>query len=63
MDQNMKDTDNRLISILEACKRLGIGRWAIYQQINKKALRTVKIGGRRLICVKSLNDFITSMER
>ena|GEM_PF-6162043 len=29
-------TDMRLVSILEACKLLGIGRWSVYQQINKK---------------------------
>ena len=59
----MKDTDMRLISIPEACKRLGIGHWAVYQQINKRALKTVKIGKRRLVSVKSLNEFIASLEQ
>jgi excisionase family DNA binding protein len=64
MEQNIaKDNDMRLISIPEACKRLGIGHWSVYQQINKKALRTVKIGKRRLVSVRALNDFITSLER
>jgi len=62
MDNN-SDTDMCLISIPEACKRLGIGSWAMYQQINKKALKTVKIGGRRLVCIKSLNEFIVAMEK
>ena len=63
MEQNTtQNNDMRLISIPEACKRLGIGHWAVYQQINKRALKTVKIGGRRLVCVKSLNEFITTME-
>ena len=62
MDQNIKE-DMRLISIPETCKRLGIGHWAVYQQINKKALKTVKIGKRRLVSVKALNDFIVSREQ
>ena len=64
MEQNViKDTDMRLISVQEACKRLGIGHWAVYQQINKRALKTVKIGGRRLISVKTLNEYITALEQ
>jgi predicted DNA-binding transcriptional regulator AlpA len=35
----INDNDIRLISIPEACKRLGIGHWAIYQQISKKSLK------------------------
>jgi excisionase family DNA binding protein len=64
MEQDItKDTDMQLIGIPEACKRLGIGHWSVYQQINKKALRTVKIGKRRLVSVKALNDFIASREQ
>lgn len=62
MEQN-NHNDIRLISIREACKRLGIGNWAIYQQINKRKLKTVKIGGRRLVSIKSLNEFITALEK
>ena len=60
---NILDSEMCLISIPEASKRLGIGNWAVYQQINKGALKTVKIGGRRLVSVKTLNEFITSSER
>ena len=64
MEQNtIKDTDMRLLSIPEACKRLGIGHWAMYQQINKRALKTVKIGKRRLVSTRALNEFIESLER
>ena len=58
-----KDTDIYLISIPEACKRLGIGHWSIYQQINKKSLKTVKIGKRRLVSVRAINEFIASLEQ
>jgi excisionase family DNA binding protein len=62
MNKNNHD-EIRLISIPEACKRLGIGSWAMYQQINQKALKTVKIGGRRLVSTKVLNEFIESLEQ
>ena len=63
MEQNIKDAELRLLSIPEACKRLGIGHWAMYQQIHRKALKTVKIGKRRLVSTRALEDFINSMER
>ena len=63
MEQNNKDMDMRLISIPEACKRLGIGHWLVYEQIHRKALKTVKIGKRRLVSIKALNEFIASMEQ
>jgi excisionase family DNA binding protein len=64
MEQNIiNDIDIRLISVREACKRLGIGNWAIYQQISKKALKTVKIGKRRLVSLNALNEFISSLEQ
>jgi excisionase family DNA binding protein len=63
MEQKISDTDMRLISIPEASKRLGIGVWAVYQQIQKRNLKTVKIGGRRLVSTKTLDEFITAMEK
>jgi excisionase family DNA binding protein len=64
MEQNSIKTNSlRLLSIPEVCKRLGIGHWAVYQQINKRALKTVKIGKRRLVSTKALEDFITSLEK
>ena len=63
MEQKNMDSDIRLMSVPEASKRLGIGHWAIYQQINKKALKTVKIGKRRLVSTKALNEFIASLEQ
>ena len=63
MEQNKHDTEMRLLSIPEASKRLGIGIWAVYRQIDKKALKTVKIGGRRLVSVRALNEFVNSLEQ
>ena len=64
MEQNnYKDTDMRLISIPEACKQLGIGSWSVYQLINRQALKTVKIGKRRLVSIRALNEFIELSEQ
>ena len=57
------DADIRLVSIKEAQKILGISNWAIYQQINRKALKTVKIGGRRLVRAQALGEFVKAMEQ
>jgi len=63
MEQNINENENHLLNIPEVSKRLGIGHWSVYQQINKRALKTVKIGKRRLVSVKSLNEFIASLEQ
>ena len=61
--RNIKDDELRLMSIPEVCERLGIGNWMVYQQIRKNTLKTVKIGRRRLVSARALNDFIDLMER
>ena len=63
MKQNIKDDSLRLLSIKEACARLGIGHWAIYQLIHRRALKTVKIGKRRLVSTRALEEFINSAEQ
>jgi excisionase family DNA binding protein len=63
MEQKISDKGMHLISIPEASKRLGIGVWAVYQQINKRTLKTVKIGGRRLVSMRALDEFIAAMEQ
>ena len=62
-NKTTNDTDIRLISIPEACKMLGIGHWSIYQQISQKKLKTVKIGKRRLVSTRAINEYITSLEQ
>ena len=58
-----KNNEIRLLSVREACSRLGISHWAIYQQIGQGTIKTVKIGRRRLVSSRALDEFITSMER
>ena len=63
MEQKSKKADVCLLSVKEACKRLGIGHWAVYQQIHKHNLKSVKIGKRRLISTRAIEEFIVNQEQ
>ncbi len=60
---NNINNEVRLLSVKEAGSRLGIGHWAVYQLIHQHALKTVKIGKRRLISSRAIDEFITGQER
>lgn len=63
MEQNnMSGADMRLLSIPEACERLGIGRYAIYQNISKRTLKSIKIGRRRLVSNRAIVEFVNESE-
>ena len=51
-----------VISVEEAAEVLGVGRDLIYQLISSGRLRSLKIGSRRKISVKALNDFVDQEE-
>ncbi len=44
-----RDTPDRLLSVDEAAEALGIGRTAVYGEINAGRLRTLTVGRRRLV--------------
>jgi len=58
----MNDVDLRLYNISEACELLGIGHDSIYKHIRGRHIKTVKIGRRRLISNRAINEFINSNE-
>jgi excisionase family DNA binding protein len=66
MEKNSSDVKGeplQLLSIKEVCQRLGVGHWAVYQQINRRALKTVKIGKRRLVSTRAVEEFINNQEQ
>jgi excisionase family DNA binding protein len=63
MNQKYKENDLRLLSVKEACERLGIRHWAFYQLVHQHALKTLKIGKRRLVSTRALNEFIDNLEQ
>ncbi len=51
---------DRLLSVDEAAGALGIGRSALYGELQAGRLRSVKVGRRRLVPSGALRDFIAS---
>lgn len=48
----------RLLDINEACETLRISRWSMYQLINQRSIKTVRVRGRHLIAPQDLDDFV-----
>ena len=51
----------KLLSINEACQALRISRWSIYQLINQRRIKTVRVLGRHLIAPQDLDDFVAHL--
>ncbi len=51
-------TDELLVTVREAGRRLGVGRSTTYQLLRQGALPSVLIGSSRRIAVKDLEAFI-----
>lgn len=51
----------RLLDINEACQVLRISRWSLYQLINQRRIKTVRISGRHLITLEDLDAFIADL--
>ena len=48
----------KLLDINEACEALRISRWSMYQLINQRSIKTVRVRGRHLIAPQDLDDFV-----
>lgn len=48
----------RLLSVDDAAARLGIGRSALYGEIARGRIRTIKVGRRRLIPTGAIAEYI-----
>lgn len=51
------------VSTSEAARLTGIGRTTLYEAIGSGALRSLKIGKRRLITVEALRDWLGALEQ
>ena len=54
----MNSRDRKTITVEEAAHQLGIGRTITYGLIATGALRSLKVGRRRLIPVAAIDEFI-----
>lgn len=52
------DEERWALSIDEAAKRLGIGRTLMHEAARRGEFPTIRIGRRRVIPVKALNDWL-----
>jgi excisionase family DNA binding protein len=50
-------------TIPEACSATGIGRSKLYEAIASGQVATSKVGGRRLVLVRSLEDLVATCSR
>lgn len=48
----------KLLTVTEVCNRLRISRWSFYQLVNRREIKTITIGRRRLVTIASLEEFI-----
>jgi excisionase family DNA binding protein len=51
------------VSPSEAARLAGIGRTTLYEAIGSGALRSLKMGKRRLITIDALRDWLAAAER
>ncbi|MEV0710386.1 helix-turn-helix domain-containing protein [Nocardia aurea] len=54
-------TPGELLEVPEACARLRISKWSLYQLIHQRTIGTVKIGRRRFIPSKEVTRFIDEL--
>ncbi|WP_324252534.1 helix-turn-helix domain-containing protein [Enemella evansiae] len=57
----MGERDRLLYSVNEAMELLNLGRSVIYELIRSGQLRTVKVGRRRLVPAKALDDYVNGL--
>lgn len=52
----------QLLSLKEVKEALGIGDWMMFHLLRTNAIRSVKIGKRRLISVRALEEYVVKLE-
>lgn len=59
---NINELPTKLFSLKEVKKILGIGDWSVHRLLCENKLYSVKIGGRRLVSLRAINDYIAKLE-
>ena len=52
----------QLYNLAEVRKMLGISEWALYRLLRTNALISIRIGGRRLVSLRAIEDYIAKRE-
>jgi excisionase family DNA binding protein len=53
---------DRLLSIEQAARALGIGRTALYSEIGARRIRSIKVGRRRLVPSSAISEVASGRE-
>ncbi len=61
-DEVKRQPQMQLLSLKEVKEILGIGDWMLYELLRTNAIRSVKIGKRRLISVRALEEYVVKLE-
>lgn len=52
----------QLYNLAEVRQMLGISEWALYRLLRTNALISIRIGGRRLVSLRAIEDYIAKRE-
>jgi excisionase family DNA binding protein len=58
----MSEEKPRAVSIVEAAHICGLSRATLYRLISQKKLKTLKIGGRRLVPIAAIDDLLATAQ-
>jgi excisionase family DNA binding protein len=58
----MSEEKPRAVSIIGAAHICGLSRATVYRLIAQKKLKTLKIGGRRLVPIAAIDDLLATAE-
>lgn len=62
-DTSPERDDRRLYSLVEAARVLSITRSTLYHHLDSGGLRSVRLGGRRLVAAQDLDAFVDELRR
>lgn len=55
-------TGAAMLTVPEACRYLRVSKWTLYRLMHAGKLKTVKIGSRRLVSLKRLQELVAQLE-
>ena len=61
-NENLPVIGKKLLNISQVCEQLGIGEFTVYKLIHQNRLRSVKIGSRRLVSARAIDEYIALLE-
>ena len=57
-DTQSGNNSTELLTVKETCERLRISPWSFYRLVQRREIKTITIGRRRLVTTAALEEFI-----